>query len=55
MPLRNLEGQIDGQSPEQMEMFNKFLHPLERLPRRYLTLRLQPSLYLYMGKCSFFI
>lgn len=31
MPLRNLQGQIDGQTPQQMEMFNKFLYPLERL------------------------
>lgn len=31
MPLRNLQGQIDGQTPQQMEMFNKFLYPLETL------------------------
>lgn len=30
-PLRNLQGQIDGQTLEQMEIFNKFLYPLESL------------------------
>lgn len=30
-PLRNLQGQIDGQTREQMETFNKFLYPLESL------------------------
>lgn len=51
--LKNLQGQIDGQTLRQMEMFNKFLHLVEGLRRMYLTRRLQPSLFLYMGKCSF--
>lgn len=55
VPLKNLQGQIDGQTLRQMEMFNKFLHLVEGLRWIDLTWRLQPSLFLYMGKCSFFI
>lgn len=31
MPLRNLQEQVDSQTPQQMEMFNEFRYPLERL------------------------
>lgn len=33
MPLRNLQGQINGQIPQQMKMFKIFLSPLEQLAR----------------------
>lgn len=55
MPLRNLQGQINGQTSQQMEMFNKFLYPLETYHRCILPGDFSQVFYLYTGKCSFFI